>query len=376
MLVSWSDFMEGCCRVLALVAGLSRPGQQACWGRPMFVQCDDWGQFVSLAQSGFVTASPFRGRAHRLVVLSSETERLSPFIATGANRRIEVVRLIRLGENVPHEHLASSLSPQELNRDGISGIVIASGHQHLLPSGLLLDCQLKGIEVFKESSFWEAQRGYVDIDDPDQRAEIASNGLEFERFYGIRRRVFELLLAGSMLLAALPLMLLVAVLIKIDSRGPIMYRQERVGLGGRRFMLYKFRSMHTNAEADGLPQWATIGDPRVTRVGRFIRYARIDELPQLLNVLRGNMSLVGPRPERPYFVEQLAAAIPLYTLRHSIKPGITGWAQINASYGASIEDARLKLKYDLYYLKYRSFVLDLRILFRTLRVVLFQEGAR
>jgi len=134
--------------------------------------------------------------------------------------------------------------------------------------------------------------------------------------------------------------------------------------------------MHENAEAGGLPQWARVGDPRITRLGRFIRYTRIDELPQLLNVLRGDMSIIGPRPERPYFVEKLAAAIPLYSLRLSVKPGITGWAQVNASYEGSIEDTRVKLRYDLYYIKYRSFMLDLLILLRTLRVIIFQEGAR
>src|SRR5204863_6209242 len=158
--------------------------------------------------------------------------------------------------------------------------------------------------------------------------------------------------------------------------GPIFYRQERVGLKGRTFTLYKFRSMRLDAEAGGVPKWATVGDSRVTRVGKFIRYTRIDELPQLINVLRGEMSIIGPRPERPYFVQQLAASIPLYSLRHSIKPGITGWAQVNASYGASIDDARLKLSYDLYYLKNRSVLLNLRILFRTLRVVIMQQGAR
>jgi lipopolysaccharide/colanic/teichoic acid biosynthesis glycosyltransferase len=155
-----------------------------------------------------------------------------------------------------------------------------------------------------------------------------------------------------------------------------MYRQERVGLRGRAFILYKFRSMRQDAESSGTPQWASECDPRITRVGRLIRYTRIDELPQLANVIRGDMSIIGPRPERPYFVDKLSEAIPVYSLRHFVKPGITGWAQVNASYGASVEDSRVKLMYDLYYIKHRGLLLDLSILLRTLKVVLFQQGAR
>jgi lipopolysaccharide/colanic/teichoic acid biosynthesis glycosyltransferase len=156
----------------------------------------------------------------------------------------------------------------------------------------------------------------------------------------------------------------------------VIYRQQRVGQFGRVFTVFKFRSMRTDAEACGTPRWAQTGDPRVTRIGRIIRASRIDELPQLANVLRGEMSLVGPRPERPLFVEQLARAIPFYRQRAYVKPGLTGWAQVNYPYGASIEDASEKLAYDLYYVKHSSFWLDLLILLRTVRVVLFQEGSR
>jgi lipopolysaccharide/colanic/teichoic acid biosynthesis glycosyltransferase len=156
----------------------------------------------------------------------------------------------------------------------------------------------------------------------------------------------------------------------------VFYRQERVGQGGQRFMLLKFRSMRTDAEAQGKPVWASRGDPRVTRVGRFLRLTRIDEIPQVLNVLRGDMAFVGPRPERPAFVEELTQVIPRYEDRAFVKPGITGWAQVNYPYGASIEDARMKLAYDLYYLSRRSLFLDLLILVATIRVVLFQEGSR
>jgi exopolysaccharide biosynthesis polyprenyl glycosylphosphotransferase len=184
-------------------------------------------------------------------------------------------------------------------------------------------------------------------------------------------------IAGSMLLLVLtlPLLLLVAWLIKLDSPGPVLYRQDRVGLHGRIFTLWKFRSMRVDAEAAG-PRWAAERDPRVTRVGAVIRACRVDELPQLVNVLRGEMSLVGPRPERPHFTVQLARVIPRYDERTCVLPGVTGWAQVSYPYGASIEDARAKLDYDLYYLANRSLLFDLRILAATVRVVLFRVGAR
>ena len=188
-------------------------------------------------------------------------------------------------------------------------------------------------------------------------------------------RGLDILLALLLILLTLPVLVLTAIAIKLDSRGPILYRQERVGLNGRIFTLYKFRSMGVDAEASGAV-WARQDDPRVTRVGRIIRLLRIDEIPQVLNVLRGDMAFVGPRPERPEFVARLAAAIPHYEVRAQVKPGITGWAQVNYPYGASLEDARMKLTYDLYYVRRRSLFLDLLIIVATVRVVLFQEGSR
>lgn len=189
------------------------------------------------------------------------------------------------------------------------------------------------------------------------------------------RRAGETALSLALLALALPLLLLTALLIKLDSPGPVLYRQERVGLGGRVFTLYKLRSMRIDAEAGG-PVWAARRDSRVTRVGAIIRLTRIDELPQLINVIRGDMSFVGPRPERPPFVTQLAAAIPHYHDRAQLKPGVTGWAQVNYPYGASVEDARQKLAYDLYYVKHRTLFFDALIVLATIRVILFQEGAR
>ena len=231
------------------------------------------------------------------------------------------------------------------------------------------------------------------VDDPDIAAgEEIADWLEPERLpanwnemlgfrrervgEAVARRAFDIAISAGLLLATLPVLVLTAVAIRLETRGPIFYRQERVGRGGRVFTLFKFRSMTVDAEANGDAVWAVPQDPRVTRVGRFIRLTRIDEVPQVLNVLRGEMAFIGPRPERPVFVAQLERAIPHYADRAAVKPGITGWAQVRYRYGASVEDARMKLGYDLYYIRHRSIALDLRILAGTVRVVLLQEGAR
>ncbi len=205
---------------------------------------------------------------------------------------------------------------------------------------------------------------------------IFSEGFTTGSFRDVVKRLFDLLVSGSFLALFMPLMLLAALLIRLESRGPVFYTQERIGQFGKVFTIYKFRSMFTDAEKDGLPVWARVNDDRTTRVGRFIRRTRIDELPQVLNVFLGHMSFVGPRPERPYFVDDLAAQIPYYHARHSVKPGITGWAQVRFPYGASVEDAMNKLQYDLYYVKNHSLFLDLMILLQTTQVVVLGKGVR
>ena len=193
---------------------------------------------------------------------------------------------------------------------------------------------------------------------------------------GALKRALDVLASLFLLILTLPTMLLVAAAIRLDSRGPIFYKQERVGRNGSVFEIYKFRTMRADAEGRGLPQWASLRDPRITRVGSFLRVMRIDELPQVLNVLRGDMSFVGPRPERPFFVESLSRDIPFYLERHRVRPGITGWAQINYPYGASIEDAKAKLSYDLYYIKNFSLLFDLLIILSTAQAILFNKGGR
>jgi len=188
------------------------------------------------------------------------------------------------------------------------------------------------------------------------------------------KRSFDIVCSLIIMILTLPLMLLAALAVKLEDRGPVFYSQERVGKDGVTFFVHKFRSMRTDAEKGGKPQWAQQNDPRITRVGNFMRKTRIDELPQVLNVLKGDMSFVGPRPERQYFVDQLIEVVPYYNVRHSVKPGITGWAQVRYGYGSSAEDALQKLQYDLYYVKNNSLFLDVLILIDTLKVVLFRSG--
>jgi len=226
--------------------------------------------------------------------------------------------------------------------------------------------------IIAAPEFWDRYIQRLDLDTLDQHIIPAS------RAHGISallHRLTDIVLGLGLLCFSLPLMLGTAIAIYFDSPGPILYRQDRVGLGGKTFVLTKFRSMRPDAEASG-PVWAMLQDKRVTRVGQFIRLTRIDELPQLFNILRGEMSFIGPRPERPVFVAQLNEQVPFYADRSGVKPGLTGWAQVNYPYGASVEDARMKLSYDLYYVKHQSFWLDMVIFFSTIRVILFQEGAR
>jgi sugar transferase (PEP-CTERM system associated) len=265
--------------------------------------------------------------------------------------------------------------PADLRRAGIWAL-IAAGPTSTDVVHSLMAYRLSGARVFEESGFSEQMLGRVSLKHLDPAWFLSPNGFSTGRISAALKRLTDLVVSIVMLVVSLPVMLMTALAVRLDSPGPIFYRQERVGLGGRSFTLMKFRSMREDAEAPGRPVWAVQSDPRVTRVGAFIRMARIDELPQLFNVLRGEMSLVGPRPERPHFVRELGRVIPFYAERSYVRPGITGWAQVNYPYGASVEDAREKLSYDLYYLRHRSFFFDLLILAATVRVILFREGAR
>ncbi|MEO8753240.1 MAG: TIGR03013 family XrtA/PEP-CTERM system glycosyltransferase [Casimicrobiaceae bacterium] len=261
---------------------------------------------------------------------------------------------------------------------GVNEIIVAVRQQRggVLPLRALLECRLAGVRITDLPRFFERVHGQIPIDSLKASWLIYGNGFRQNWWRGVVKRAFDVVTALGLLAAALPIMLVTALLIALESGMPIIYRQERVGLRGKTFGVLKFRSMRQDAEKDGKAEWATLGDTRVTRVGRFIRRTRIDELPQLINVLRGEMSFVGPRPERPVFVTMLTEKIPFYAVRLSVKPGITGWAQVRYSYGADVEQSMKKLEYDLYYVKNHTLLLDIRILLETVRVVLFGHGAR
>jgi sugar transferase (PEP-CTERM system associated) len=247
-----------------------------------------------------------------------------------------------------------------------------------LPMEDLLRCKQSGIEITELVTFFERESGKVKLSLAEPSWLVYSRGFDTTPLRRISKRGFDLASAAVLLLLTWPLMLLVALAISIESgRGqPILYRQERVGERGQPFNLIKFRSMRTDAELDGVARWATKSDNRITRVGRIIRRLRLDELPQLWNILRGDMSVIGPRPERPQFVADLAEQIRYYNLRHCVKPGLAGWAQLRYPYGASREDAEEKLKYDLFYVKNHNLLFDILILIQTFEVVLFGRGAR
>ncbi len=278
-------------------------------------------------------------------------------------------RLSTLEPNI----LSNSQSLIELvERTRADEIVVATEGQRMdIPMEQLVECGFRGVPVVDYSSFWERETKRTDLDALAENWILIAGGLPGSRFHHFVMRTFDIVLSVVALIFLLPLMIGTAIAIKLDSPGPIFYIQTRVGLRGRHIKLIKFRSMRTDAEANGIPQWSSEQDPRVTSVGAFIRKTRIDELPQIFNVLRGDMKFVGPRPERPFFVDQLAQEIPFYNQRFQVKPGITGWAQLNYPYAASTEDAREKLEYDLYYIKNYGLMLDLIVVLQTIRVVLW-----
>jgi len=254
-------------------------------------------------------------------------------------------------------------------------VALAERRGGSMPLRELLDCKLQGVRVVDMATHFEKTLGQIRLDSVSAGWLIFGDGFSQGMFRTIVKRLFDIVCALILIVLASPIILLTAIFILLESGGPILYLQERVGLNGRLFNVVKFRSMRTDAEKDGQPRWATADDDRVTRVGRIIRKLRIDELPQLFSVLNGDMSLVGPRPERPYFVDKLTQELPYFAVRQSVKPGVTGWAQVRYHYGASVEDSAEKLQYDLYYVKNHTLFLDLVILFETVGVVLTAKGA-
>ena len=281
---------------------------------------------------------------------------------------------------LPQDQLlkVSSSLQQLAEEKQIDEIIVAlDDRRKNIPIDEILECKLKGIRILEVSDYLERQLGKINLDALNPSNVVFSDGFSQAAVRAGSKRLFDILVSSLFLIAASPVMLLAAFCIWAESgyKGSVIYRQQRVGMNGRPFDVLKFRSMCENAEKDGV-QWAKVNDDRVTRIGAFMRKTRIDELPQLLNVLQGDMSFVGPRPERPVFVGELEQEIPFYGLRHHVKPGITGWAQICYPYGSSVNDAREKLQYDLYYMKNYSVFLDITILLQTATVILWGKGAR
>jgi sugar transferase (PEP-CTERM system associated) len=318
-----------------------------------------------------------------LILGTGQTARmLARQMGTQQDFAYRLVGFVRDADDVPtvrqHDILGS---PKDIDRivrsRHVDRIVVGlSDRRGRLPVEQLLRAKLSGVRVEDATTTYERLTGKILIDDLKPSWLIFSDGFRASRWTRFIKRMLDLSFSILLGLVTAPLLLLTAIAVKLDSTGPAIYRQKRVGESGRVFLIYKFRSMRADAELAGQPVWARDKDDRVTRVGRFIRLTRLDELPQLWNVMRGDMSFVGPRPERPFFVEQLAREIPFYMQRHAVKPGLTGWAQVKYRYGSTIEDAMEKLRYDLYYIKHLSVFFDLTIALDTVKVILFGKGAK
>jgi sugar transferase (PEP-CTERM system associated) len=307
-------------------------------------------------------------RAKRLV----ETLRARPELG------IKVVGSANPLGGVPASGEAPSANlPEQLAELKVRRVIVAlSERRGSMPVRELLELRMGGMRVEDATAMIEKISGKIEVEGLYPSALIFSEGFPLNSAFLLARRLVSFLVSLLALLVLLPLFPLIAVAIRLTSEGPVFYRQKRVGRNGVVFTCYKFRTMQLHAETENSPQWATDDDPRITRVGYWLRRSRLDETPQLLNVLLGDMGFVGPRPERPEFVEWLAREIPYYHLRHVIRPGITGWAQVRYQYGASLEESQEKLKYDLYYVKHMSLSLDLLILLYSIKVVLLGRGSR
>ena len=330
---------------------------------------------------------PQIGIRERVLILGSGDQAIELARAT-LERRTSGFHIVGFVDNKPELIGKSLINPTVigLTRDigglvdqyHIDRIVVAvADRRGVFPTEELLNLSLSGRVAVEESArYYERLTGRIDSEMLRPSWLIFSRGNRFSDFEGHLRRILNVSFAAVGLVLSLPIMLLTALAVKLEFRGPVFYVQERVGRNGQTFKIFKFRSMRVGAEAKSGPVWAEADDPRVTRVGRIIRKLRFDELPQFVNVIRGQMNFVGPRPERPVFVDRLEAIVPYYSQRHVVKPGLTGWAQIKYPYGSSIEDAIEKLRYDLYYIKNQSLLLDAIILFETVKTVIFGRGGR
>ncbi len=382
--------------ILALIAGVPLAGLTYVFGSQWFWYLGSLGVLTSASVFGFFLLGIMRliffaiaGKdafKRKVLVLGSgfRAHQLLEDLTTPFNRKgftlMGFVPLPDEHREVPEEYLihpATTLQ-QYIHRHPVSEIVVAvDDRRKCLPMEDLLECKMEGVKIVDGATFYERESRKVALEMISHGWLVFSDGFSVSSVYGMGKRSLDVLAASTLLVLGLPLMILTAIAIKIEDglAAPVFYSQERVGLNGQIFRVHKFRSMITDAEKNGAV-WASKNDARVTRVGEFIRKVRIDELPQIFNVLAGTMAFVGPRPERPVFVQQLSQKIPFYSERHRVKPGVTGWAQLCFAYADNEEDTREKLRYDLYYIKNQSLLLDLLIIIQTVEVVLFKKGSR
>jgi len=344
-----------------------------------------FASFVGIASCRLLYFDKTHDRlARRVLVLGAgrRASRIAELRRASDRHGIDVIGFLDMGSpqrKVADNRIIDANDPLSdlVDREDIDEIVIAlDDRRNAIPVEEMLDCKMQGVRIIDVDDFCERQLGKVCVDSLQPSQLFFSEGLTKAIVRPWGKRSLDIAVSLMILTLLSPVMLMTALAVKLESPGPVFYRQRRVGRAGHVFTLCKFRSMRSDAESDGVARWATSNDARVTRVGQFIRKTRIDELPQLINVLKGDMSFVGPRPERPEFVADLCEQIDYYELRHYVKPGITGWAQVRYPYGASVDDSREKLKYDLYYIKNYSLFLDLNIILHTIQVVLWRKGAR
>jgi sugar transferase (PEP-CTERM system associated) len=389
--LSWGGYSLRVVLALLIATPVSYLGAELLPGGVVFQE--NLGLALLLAAGGLLLVRhmmvlPLVGnlRPHRVLVLGTgpEAQLVEASLASATSPGIRIVGFHPLEKvqrtQVSRRKIIANIGSLEatVKRLAIDEIIVAVREQRggVLPLRELLDCRLNGVQITDLARFFERVHGKVPIESLKVSWLIYGDGYRQGWMRSIIKRTFDIVVATLLLVLTLPVIFLTALAIALENKGQVIYRQQRVGLAGATFILFKFRSMDPDAEKHAGPSWASVNDARVTPVGRFIRRTRIDELPQLVNVLRGEMSFVGPRPERPEFVGMLTEQIPFYAVRHSVKPGITGWAQVRYSYGANVEQAVKKLEYDLYYVKNHTLLLDLLILLETVRVVMLAEGAR
>jgi len=326
---------------------------------------------------GWLVQQPFMQERVYVIGAGERAERLVQGLRTQDELGIQVVGWSGNSDGpITRESVASHLM-EIVKAWHVHRVIVAMPDRRgTLPVEELLSLRLNGVRVEEATSWLERISGKIEVDQLYPSWLIFADGFRFSSVFMFMRRALSTLVSLLCLLVVLPVIPFVILAIKLDSPGPVLYRQKRVGLGGKTFYCFKFRTMRQDAEADTGPTWAGDNDPRITRMGKILRVSRLDEIPQLWCVFKGDMAFVGPRPERPEFVEWLAEDIPYYPVRHAVRPGITGWAQVRYKYGNTVEDAKEKLQYDLYYIKNASIGLDLMIMFQTVKIVVLGRGAQ